>query len=73
MLVCSDKNGLIIQGNGKRYDFKNNDAIPDRIFVQDFLENQGIDFCQALIKAGRIKEVAEEKKVKKEKKEEGVK
>ena len=72
-LQCADKKGLVIQGNGQRYEFKQGDNIPERIFENDFIADQGIDFCKALIENGRIKEVADEKKSKKEKKEEGVK
>jgi hypothetical protein len=60
-LKCSDKKGLVIQGNGQSYSFKDGDAIPDRIFVNDFPGDNGVNFCAALIKAGRIKDVSEKK------------
>lgn len=68
MLKCSDKNGLVIQGNGQRYEFKNGDAVPERIFEKDFPANSGIEFKDALIEAGRIKETKEKEEVKKDEK-----
>jgi len=65
-LECSDKKGLTIQGNGQLYTFKQGDAIPERIFTNDFPADSGKEFLNALIEAKRIKDVKEVKAEKKE-------
>lgn len=62
----TEKNGLIIFGNGGKREYKCGDIIQDSIFDTDFPAPNGKLFRDALIESGKIKEIQEKKETKKE-------
>lgn len=66
MLKVKSKDGLSIQGTGRRHVFREGDIVPDEIFVKDFQKDDGKIILRGFI-SDKVIEVVKDKAGKAEK------